>query len=189
MRDYNDELLEMANDLAARLLPAFENTPTGTQKGILEACTKYFKGIPHPRVNLNGGFVQNNRNETCTAGAGSLLLEFGVLSRLLQDPTYEMLARRTNRALYNARDSDTGLLGKLTRHRRVKRGSFLSQATSSTFNLALGRVYSRVSAQAQTLSTSTFSRHTSCSVMRMTIACSTKATRKFGLSERKKSFE
>ena len=32
---YSNELLEMAHDLAARLLPAFENTTTG---------------IPHPRV-------------------------------------------------------------------------------------------------------------------------------------------
>jgi hypothetical protein len=48
----------------------------------------------------------------CVAGAGSLLLEFGVLSRLLNDPTYEFLARRTNRALWNARDNETGLLGE-----------------------------------------------------------------------------
>ncbi len=52
-------------------------------------------------------------NETCTAGAGSLLLEFGVLSRLLRDPTFEGLARRTNRALWKLRDPDTGLVGPL----------------------------------------------------------------------------
>lgn len=33
--DYDNELLDMAHDLAARLLPAFDNTKTG---------------IPHPRV-------------------------------------------------------------------------------------------------------------------------------------------
>lgn len=35
LNDYDNELLDMAHDLAARLLPAFENTRTG---------------IPHPRV-------------------------------------------------------------------------------------------------------------------------------------------
>lgn len=37
-KDYNDELLGLANDIASRLLPAFENTATG---------------IPFPRVNLS----------------------------------------------------------------------------------------------------------------------------------------
>ncbi len=35
LHDYDNELLDMAHDLAARLLPAFDNTKTG---------------IPHPRV-------------------------------------------------------------------------------------------------------------------------------------------
>lgn len=35
LEEYDNELLEMAHDLASRLLPAFENTKTG---------------IPHPRV-------------------------------------------------------------------------------------------------------------------------------------------
>lgn len=35
--NYNDELLFLAHDLSARLLPAFENTSTG---------------VPHPRVSL-----------------------------------------------------------------------------------------------------------------------------------------
>jgi mannosidase alpha-like ER degradation enhancer 1 len=34
-KDYNNELLSLANDIASRLLPAFENTATG---------------IPFPRV-------------------------------------------------------------------------------------------------------------------------------------------
>lgn len=52
--------------------------------------------------------------ETCTAGAGSLLLEFGALSRLLGDPIYESMARRANRALWSARAKTTGLLGELS---------------------------------------------------------------------------
>ena len=61
---YDDELLWLARDLAGRLLPAFENAPFG---------------IPHPRVNLRHGVPANGRNDTCTAGAGTLLIEFGVL--------------------------------------------------------------------------------------------------------------
>lgn len=59
------------------------------------------------------GVPYNTINETCTSGAGSLLLEFGVLSRLLGDPTFEGLARRTNKAIWNLRDNDTGLLGNV----------------------------------------------------------------------------
>jgi len=51
--------------------------------------------------------------ETCTAGAGSLLLELGTLSRLVGDPIYESMARRANRALWSARAKNTGLLGKI----------------------------------------------------------------------------
>lgn len=49
--------------------------------------------------------------ESCTAGAGSLLVEFGLLSRLLGDPVYENLARKAVRALWDRRHSRTGLLG------------------------------------------------------------------------------
>ncbi|KAL1236200.1 ER degradation-enhancing alpha-mannosidase-like protein [Trichinella spiralis] len=63
---YNDELLSLAHDLANRLMSAFEETNTG---------------IPHPRVNLMHGIPFDTVNETCVAGAGTLLVEFGVLSR------------------------------------------------------------------------------------------------------------
>lgn len=61
---YDDELLWKARDLGARLLPAFDNTPTG---------------LPHPRVNLRYGVPVNGRTDTCTAAVGTLLLEFGTL--------------------------------------------------------------------------------------------------------------
>lgn len=96
--DYDDELLHLAHDLASRLLPAFEGTKTA---------------LPYPRVNLIRGVPPRTINETCTSGAGSLLLEFGVLSRLLGDPTFEGLARRTNKALWRSRDKDTGLFGNV----------------------------------------------------------------------------
>ncbi|KAM6980058.1 ER degradation-enhancing alpha-mannosidase-like protein 1 [Aplochiton taeniatus] len=96
--DYDDELLHLAHDLAVRLLPAFENTGTG---------------IPYPRVNLKNGVPADSINETCTAGAGSLLVEFGILSRLIGDSTFEWVARRAVRALWKLRSNETGLLGNV----------------------------------------------------------------------------
>uniref|UniRef100_A0A0K0DLW0 alpha-1,2-Mannosidase n=1 Tax=Angiostrongylus cantonensis TaxID=6313 RepID=A0A0K0DLW0_ANGCA len=92
--DYDGELLTLAHDLVARLLPAFEGTKTG---------------IPYPRVNLVNGILEGTVEETCTSGAGSLLLEFGILSRLLDDQTFERTARRINEKLWQLRDPNTGL--------------------------------------------------------------------------------
>lgn len=94
--DYDNELLDMAHDLAARLLPAFDNTKTG---------------IPHPRVHLINGVPLEGITETCTAGAGTLLVEFGILSRLIKDPVYENYARRAVKSLWDLKNKDTGLLG------------------------------------------------------------------------------
>ena len=94
--DYDDELLWLARDLGVRLLPAFDASPTG---------------IPHPRVNLRHGVPKGWRTDTCTAGAGSLLIEFGVLSRLTKDPVFEAVARRATMAIWERRDNTTGLLG------------------------------------------------------------------------------
>jgi hypothetical protein len=64
------------------------------------------------QVNLRHGLpAQPFLTETCPAGAGSLLLEMGLLSRLLGDPVYEGYARRAIRALWNRRAQPTGLLG------------------------------------------------------------------------------
>uniref|UniRef100_A0A8C7VF87 ER degradation enhancer, mannosidase alpha-like 1 n=1 Tax=Oncorhynchus mykiss TaxID=8022 RepID=A0A8C7VF87_ONCMY len=98
MDDYDNELLHLAHDLAVRLLPAFENTSTG---------------IPHPRVNLKSGVSPDSINETCTSGAGSLMVEFGILSRLIGDSTFEWVARRAVPALWNLRSNETGLLGNV----------------------------------------------------------------------------
>ncbi|CAK5019272.1 unnamed protein product [Meloidogyne enterolobii] len=96
--EYDSELLTMAHDIAGRLLPAFSGTGTG---------------LPYPRVNLIHGVLPGTSNETCTAGAGSLLLEFGVLSRLLNDPTFEEKARKVNEILWEFRNKETGLMGIL----------------------------------------------------------------------------
>jgi len=95
---YMDDLLTLAHDLGDRLLAAFDQTDTG---------------LPLPRVNLKSGLPNDGRTTTCTAGAGSLLLEFTLLSRLLGDPTYELYARRAVLGLYNRRNLTTGLLGNV----------------------------------------------------------------------------
>ena len=97
LEDYHGELLHLAYDLGKRLLPAFEHTNTG---------------IPHPRVNLVYGVPPTETNLTCTAGAGSLILEFGVLSRLTGDDRFERLAKNALRAIW-ARRSSLDLVGNV----------------------------------------------------------------------------
>ena len=63
------------------------------------------------QVSLSGGVPSDCINETCTSGAGTLLVEFGILSRLLNDPVYEGLARRAVTNLWHLRSNVTGLLG------------------------------------------------------------------------------
>jgi hypothetical protein len=113
---YNDQLLRLAQDLAERLLPAF-NTPTG---------------LPYPRVNLRHGvpFYANSPlnmdaeqgqcprssngpaeiTETCSAGAGSLVLEFTTLSRLTGDARFEQAAKKAFWSVWRRRSS-IGLIG------------------------------------------------------------------------------
>ena len=70
---YDGGLLRLATQLADKLLPAFD-TETGIPFNII-----HFKDGP-----------QKNETDTCTAAAGSLLLEFGTLSRLTDNPVYEV---------------------------------------------------------------------------------------------------
>jgi len=81
--------------LAERLLPAF-TSPTG---------------IPYPRINLRSGLVAGDTAETCAAGAGSLLIEFGTLSRLTDDPIYEDVARVAFYEIFNRRNLKNDLIG------------------------------------------------------------------------------
>ncbi|KAL2756740.1 glycoside hydrolase family 47 protein [Sodiomyces alcalophilus JCM 7366] len=111
---YDGQLLRLALDLGERLLPAF-----------------YTKtGLPYPRVNLRHGipFYVNSplhktspnplgssqesreKTDTCSAGAGSLVLEFAVLSRLTGDSRFENLAKRAFWAVWSGK-SDIGLVG------------------------------------------------------------------------------
>lgn len=113
---YDGQLLRLAQDLGKRLLPAFHTST----------------GLPYPRVNLRHGipfYASSPLNydaehgqcqttqkpiaeltETCSAGAGSLVLEFTTLSRLTGDPRFERLAKRAFWSIWERRSS-IGLIG------------------------------------------------------------------------------
>ncbi|KAL4285021.1 hypothetical protein GQ457_16G029450 [Hibiscus cannabinus] len=91
---YDNQLLDLAEDLARRLLPAFD-TPTG---------------IPFGSVNLKYGVDEHESKITSTAGGGTLTLEFGVLSRLTNDPIFEQVTKNAVRGLW-ARRSKLNLVG------------------------------------------------------------------------------
>ena len=91
---YNNEVLSLAENLATRLLNAFEN-------GNL---------LPAPRVRLDGGQVHtSNTTDTTTASVTSLILEFGTLSRLTGNNTYIDLARAATDRVWGLRSTATGL--------------------------------------------------------------------------------
>lgn len=85
-------LLALAQDLGDRLLPTF-NSPTG---------------MPYVEVNLRTGKVRNP--ETNPAEVGTLLIEFGTLSKLTGKPVYYDKAKRALVELYRRR-SPIGLVG------------------------------------------------------------------------------
>ncbi|XP_066297953.1 ER degradation-enhancing alpha-mannosidase-like protein 3 [Branchiostoma lanceolatum] len=100
MQWYRDELLTLAKECGYRLLPAF-NTTTG---------------MPYPRVNLRHGIVKGRsrtgtETDTCTACAGTMILEFGALSRLTGDPIFEEKARKAMQFLWERRQRSSDLVG------------------------------------------------------------------------------
>ncbi|HKB78678.1 MAG TPA: glycoside hydrolase family 47 protein, partial [Thermoanaerobaculia bacterium] len=86
-------LLHLADDLGRRLLPVFES-PTG---------------MPYVCINLKTGEADDELSNP--AEVGTLILEFGTLSRLTHDPVYFDKAKRALDALY-ARRSKIGLVGE-----------------------------------------------------------------------------
>jgi len=86
------KLLSLADDLGTRLLPAF-NSPTG---------------MPYMFVNLKTGKTRGA--ESNPAEIGTLLLEFGTLSKLTGKSVYYDKAKRALTELYNRR-SKIGLVG------------------------------------------------------------------------------
>jgi mannosidase alpha-like ER degradation enhancer 2 len=85
-------LLALAEDLGNRLLPVFDS-PTG---------------MPYVNVNLRTGAASGE--ETNPAEIGTLLVEFGTLSKLVGKPIYYSKAKRALVELYNRR-SPIGLVG------------------------------------------------------------------------------
>ena len=95
---YRGELLNMATDCANRLLPAFNSST----------------GLPYPRVNLKTGLRGlDNLQVTCTACAGTMILEFAALSRLTGEAIYEMKASKAMDVLWAARHRQSNLVGNV----------------------------------------------------------------------------
>ena len=85
---YRGELLALAHDLGVRLLPAFR---TAT-------------GLPSSTVHLQTG-RRGGGSKTCSAAAGSLVLEFALLSRLTGDASFEKAARGAVREIWRRRSA------------------------------------------------------------------------------------
>lgn len=103
----NGALLRLAEDVAKRLLPAFE-TKTG---------------MPYGTVNLRHGVPPKETTVTSVAGIGTFIIEFGTLSRLTGDPIYEEAALNALYALFEHR-SAIGLVGN---HIDVQTGRWTAQ--------------------------------------------------------------
>ncbi|XP_028034306.1 ER degradation-enhancing alpha-mannosidase-like protein 2 isoform X1 [Bombyx mandarina] len=103
----NGPLLRLAEDVAHRLIAAFDTTT----------------GMPYGTINLRSGVPPGETSITCTAGVGTFIIEFGTLSRLTGDPLYEEVAYNALKALYHHR-SPIGLLGN---HIDVMTGRWTAQ--------------------------------------------------------------
>lgn len=90
--DGDPQFLELATDLGERLLPAFASAT----------------GMPYVRVNLRTGARERPVNNP--AEIGTLMLEFGTLSRLTGDARFYDAAKRGIVAVYERR-SPLGLVG------------------------------------------------------------------------------
>jgi hypothetical protein len=91
-------------DVGTRLLPAFRTST----------------GIPYGTVNLMKGVPKGETELASTAGAGSLLLEFEVLSCLSGDPKFGLVAMKAVEQLYHRR-SELDLVGK---HIHIRTGKW-----------------------------------------------------------------
>ena len=88
----DERLLKLADDLGTRLLPAFESKT----------------GLPYTHVNLRTGAVKGTVSNP--AETGTLLLEFGMLSKLTGKPVYYDKAKRALVETFERR-SKIGLVG------------------------------------------------------------------------------
>lgn len=108
----NEPLLNKAVEIGNILSKAF-NTPTG---------------IPYGTVNLeNGGSIPPKESKiTSLATAGTFIIEFGVLSKLTNNPFYENIAKDSLKAIWSRR-SELNLLGN---HIDITDGKWTSVDTS-----------------------------------------------------------
>ncbi|XP_028274016.1 ER degradation-enhancing alpha-mannosidase-like protein 3 [Parambassis ranga] len=102
MQWYSGELLHMAKELGHRLLPAFNTT----------------SGLPYPKVNLRYGILNplsrtGTESDTCTACAGTMILEFAALSRLSGESVFEEHARKALDVLWERRQRGSDLVGTI----------------------------------------------------------------------------
>lgn len=123
---YRGELLEMAKDVGYRLLPAF-NTTTGIPHARVSDKDSFLTFIfdqyqstidlvfiSFLQVNLIHGMKSEElklSRETCTACAGTMLLEFAALSRLSGEPIFEAKAHAAMDALWKIRHRGSDLMG------------------------------------------------------------------------------
>ncbi len=113
---YDGQLLRLAHDLGERLLPAFQ-TPTGLpypRVNLMTGVPFYAKSFSHGDADGGQCDAWNTESpevtETCSAGAGSLVLEMSTLSSLTGDSRFANVAAEAFWAVW-ARRSDAGLIG------------------------------------------------------------------------------
>ena len=108
--DGDAKFLNLAQDLADRLLPVF-NSPTG---------------MPYGYVNLKTGAV--DKKESNPAEIGTLFLEFGMLSKITGKPVYYDKAKKAVVELYNRR-SKIGLVGSTI---NIETGEWIDKSSHIT---------------------------------------------------------
>ncbi|KAH7573879.1 hypothetical protein JRO89_XS03G0219800 [Xanthoceras sorbifolium] len=103
---YDNQLLNLAEDLARRLLPAFD-TPTGIPFG----SVNLLHGVDEHESKAKSLYsLRLSANFIISSGGGTLTLEFGVLSRLTNDPTFEQVTKNAVLGIW-ARRSKLNLVG------------------------------------------------------------------------------
>ncbi|KAJ9523159.1 hypothetical protein QJQ45_024102 [Haematococcus lacustris] len=101
---YDGSLLRHARDLAMRLLPAF-NTSSGLPALFINLRKARMAGRQ-----AGCGLDPSEGSVTCTACAGTLLLELGLLTALTGEPQWRRLAEHAAKAMFDRR-SRLGLVG------------------------------------------------------------------------------
>uniref|UniRef100_A0A3B4BMW2 alpha-1,2-Mannosidase n=1 Tax=Periophthalmus magnuspinnatus TaxID=409849 RepID=A0A3B4BMW2_9GOBI len=127
MQWYRDELLHMAKDLGHRLLPAFNTT----------------SGLPYPKINLRYGVLNplsriGTETDTCTACAGTMILEFAALSRLSGDSVFEKHARKALDVLWNRRQKESDLVGTVI---NIHNGEWIRRGKNSGVGAGIDSYY------------------------------------------------